>query len=122
MPRERLPTRRQAETVDLWHGDQRYHLTIGEYPNGRPGEVFIHGAKPGSDADLLYDDIGVLISRLLQYGDAPDALAAGLGRLGNGQGPSSLVGAIAAALVGRTGDEGDDPYGHRCACRGHEKP
>ena len=92
MPRERLPDRRQAETVDLWHGDQRYHLTIGEYPNGRPGEVFIHGAKPGSDTDLLCDDIGVLISRLLQHGDTPDALAAGLGRLGNGQAPASLIG------------------------------
>ena len=70
MPRERLPDRRQAETVDLWHGDRRFHLTIGEYPDGRPGEVFIHGAKPGSDTDLLCDDIGVLISRLLQHGDS----------------------------------------------------
>ena len=49
MPRERLPNRRQAETLDLWHGGQRYHFTVGEYPDGRPGEVFIHGAKPGSD-------------------------------------------------------------------------
>ncbi len=106
MSRERLPDRRQAETLDLWHSGRRYHLTIGEYPDGSPGEVFIHGAKPGSDADLLCDDIGVLISRLLQHGDTPDALAAGLGRLGNGLGPSSLVGAIAAALVGRTGNEG----------------
>ncbi len=106
MPRERLPDRRQAETVDLWHGDQRYHLTVGEYSDGRPGEVFIHGAKPGSDTDLLCDDIGVLISRLLQHGDTPDALAAGLGRLGNGQGPASLVGAIAATLAGETDDKG----------------
>ncbi len=106
MSRKRLPDRRQAETVDLWHGGQRYHLTVGEYSDGRPGEVFIHGAKPGSDTDLLCDDIGVLISRLLQHGDTPDALAAGLGRLGNGQGPASLVGAIAGALAGETGSEG----------------
>ena len=99
MPRERLPDRRQAETVDLWHGDQRYHLTIGEYPNGRPGEVFIHGSKPGSDTDLLYDDIGVLISRLLQHGDSPAALATGLGRLGDGETPASIVGAIADVLA-----------------------
>ena len=77
MPRERLPDRRQAETVDLWHGGQRYHLTVGEYNDGRPGEVFIHGAKPGSDVDLLCDDIGVLMSRLLQHGDDPASLAAG---------------------------------------------
>ncbi len=57
MPRERLPGRRQAETLDLWHSGRRYHLTVGEYNDGRPGEVFLHGAKPGSDVDLLCDDI-----------------------------------------------------------------
>ena len=101
MPRKHLPDRRQCETMDLWHGGRRYHLTIGEYPDGRPGEVFIHGAKPGSDADLLGDDIGVLISRLLQHGDSPAALAAGLGKLGNGQGPASLIGAIAGVVAAR---------------------
>ena len=101
MLRERLPDRRQAETVDLWHGGRRYHLTVGEYPDGRPGEVFIHGAKPGSDTDLLCDDIGVLISRLLQYGDSPAALAAGLGKLGDGQGPASLISAVADVLAAK---------------------
>ncbi len=100
MARERLPDRRQSETVDLWHGGRRFHLTIGEYPDGSSGEVFIHGAKPGSDTDLLGDDIGVLISRLLQYGDNPASLAAGLGRLGNGD-PASIVGAIADVLAAK---------------------
>ncbi len=100
MPRERLPDRRQAETVDLRHGGRRYHVTIGQYDDGRPGEVFIHGAKPGSDTDLLCDDIGVLISRLLQHGDSPAALASGIGRLGNGD-PASIIGAVADVLVGK---------------------
>ena len=100
MPRERLSDRRQSETVDLWHGGQRYHLTVGEYRDGRPGEVFIHGAKPGSDTDLLCDDLGVLVSRLLQHGDSPAALAAGIGRLGNGD-PASIVGAIADVLAAK---------------------
>ncbi len=100
MPRERLPDRRQAGTLDLWHGGRRYHLTVGEYNDGRPGEVFIHGAKPGSDTDLLCDDIGVLVSRLLPHGDSPAALAAGIGRLGNGD-PASIVGAIADVLAAK---------------------
>ena len=100
MPRRRLPDRRQSVTVDMWHGERRYHLTIGEYPNGSPGEVFLHGAKPGSDTDLLCDDIGVLISRLLQHGDSPAALAAGIGRLGNGD-PASVIGAIVDALAAK---------------------
>ena len=100
MPRERLPERRQAETLDLWHGGRRFHVTIGQYDDGRPGEVFLHGAKPGSDVDLLCDDIGVLVSRLLQHGDSPASLAAGIGRLGNGD-PASLVGLIADVLAGK---------------------
>ncbi len=100
MPRERLPDRRQAETVDFHYGGRRYHLSIGEYNDGRPGEVFVHGATPGSDTDLLCDDIGVLVSRLLQYGDAPASLAAGIGRLGNGE-PASIIGAIADVLAGK---------------------
>ena len=100
MPRERLPTRRQAETVDLWYDGQRYHLTVGEYNDGRAGEVFLHGAKPGSGTDLLCDDIGVLMSRLLQHGDAPASLASGIGRLGNGD-PASIIGAVADVLAGK---------------------
>ena len=100
MPRERLLDRRQAETLDLWHGGRRYHLTVGEYNDGRPGEVFIHGAKPGSDTDLLCDDIGVLISRLLQHGDDPASLASGIGQLGNGD-PASIIGAVADVLAGK---------------------
>ena len=103
MPRERLPNRRQSETVDLHYGGQRYHLGIGEYPDGAPGETFVRGAKPGSDVDLLCDDIGVLISRLLQHGDSPAALAAGLGRLGNGN-PASIVGAIADVLAAKAAE------------------
>ncbi len=100
MSRERLPDRRQADTVDLWHGGRRYHVTIGQYDDGRHGEVFLHGAKPGSDTDMLCDDIGVLISRLLQHGDDPASLAAGIGRLGNGD-LASLVGLIADVLAGK---------------------
>ena len=100
MLRERLPDRRQAETVDLWHGGRRYHLTIGEYPDGRPGEVFVHGATVGSDVDGLCGDVGVLLSRLLQYGDNPASLAAGIGRLGNGD-PASIIGAVADVLAGK---------------------
>ncbi len=86
--------------MDLWHGGRRYHLTIGEYHDGAPGEVVVHGAKPGSDVDLLCDDIGVLVSRLLQHGDDPAALAAGLGRLGDGD-PASIIGAVADVLASK---------------------
>ncbi len=99
MSRERLPNRRPSETMDLWHGRTRYHLTVGYYVDGRPGEVFSHGAKVGSDSDGLHSDIGVLISRLLQHGDDPALLAAGMGRLGDGKTPASIIGAITDVLA-----------------------
>ena len=101
MPRERLPDRRQAETVDLHYGGRRYHLTIGAYNDGRVGEVFLHGATVGSDVDGLCGDVGVLISRLLQYGDNPALLASGMGRLGDGKSPASIIGAVADVLAGK---------------------
>ena len=100
MPRERLPARRHSETTDLSYCGRRYHLTVGRYLDGRIGEVFICGAKSGSDVDGLCADVGVLVSRLLQYGDTPALLALGMGRLGDGTTPASLVGAVADTLLG----------------------
>ena len=42
----------------------------------------------------LLADLGVLISRALQHGDSIEALAAGMGRLGDGKTSASIVGAI----------------------------
>ena len=56
MNRERLPDRRPNETVDLVFGGTRYAVTVGYHPDGRPGELFTHGAKVGSTMDALLDD------------------------------------------------------------------
>ena len=45
MTRSRLPDRRFAETVALEHCGTRFMVTIGFYPDGRPGEVFTHGIR-----------------------------------------------------------------------------
>ena len=80
--------------LDLDYRGTRYDLTIGLFDNGRPGEVFVSGARTGSDVDGLLADLGVLISRALQHGDSLEALAAGMGRLGDGKTPASIIGAI----------------------------
>ncbi len=94
MPRERLPDRRQSLLTDLHHDDSRYDLCVGFKTNGEAGEVFITGSKSGSHMDGLLSDVGVLLSRLLQHGDGVAELAAGTGRLGSGEAPASIVGAI----------------------------
>ena len=96
--RQRLPNRRLNETVDLRFEGQRYHVTVGCFSDGRPGEVFCHGAKVGSGIDLLIDDACVALSMLLQHGVESQDLAHSMGRLGDGA-PASIIGAL-VALVG----------------------
>lgn len=106
--RERLPSRRPAETFNFRFGpdDARHHVTLGFYADGRPGEIFLHGAKVGSDADGLHADVGVLLSRLLQHGDTLEKIAAGMARLGDGRMPASIVGAALDRLVAGLKEQG----------------
>ena len=97
--RERLPTRRYAEIVDVEVASNEYKLGIGYFPDGRIGEVFISGQRTGSDMHGLLADLGVVISRLFQHGDTPASLAAGMARLGDGSTPASIIGTIADELV-----------------------
>jgi hypothetical protein len=99
MSRERLPTRRAAvtETITL-AGGQRIHVTAGFAPDGRLLEVFLRGAKSGSDRDHLLDDAAVCLSRLLQHGDSLTAIAAGIGRQPDNA-PSSMIGVVVDRLL-----------------------
>jgi len=93
MTRVRLLDRRAAETIQLEHGGTRFVVTIGFYPDGRPGEVFTHGIRTGSGLDALLADACVVISCLIQHGVAPQDLAASMGRLGSTE-PASIIGAV----------------------------
>ena len=100
MTRERLPHRRAAETVELEHNGSRFTVTIGFYPEGRPGEVFTHGIRSGSNLDALLSDACVVISCLMQHGVEPREISGSMGRLGNAE-AASIIGAVidlAAAL------------------------
>ena len=83
MTRVKLPDRRAAESVSVEHGGTRFTVTIGFYPDGRPGEVFIHGIRTGSNLDALLADACVVMSCLIQHGADPRHLAASMGRLGS---------------------------------------
>lgn len=68
--RRTLPQRRYSETFDLTHGDQRntFQVTLGYFSADEPGEVFITGAKSGSDVDATTRDCAILLSLCLQHG------------------------------------------------------
>ena len=106
MTRMRLPDRRFAETVVLEHGGTRFMVTIGFYPDDRPGEVFTHGARSGSNLDALLADACVVVSCLIQHGVEPRDLATSMGRLGNAE-PASIIGAVVDLTAAVSPDRGD---------------
>ena len=108
MPRQRLPDRRRAVIFDVVHEGARYSVGIGLYDDNRLGEVFLSGAKTGSDLDGLLADVGVLLSRSLQHGDSVEALARSMSRLGAAPAPASIIGAVLDQLTapGHSGRRG----------------
>ena len=73
--RERLPDDRQSVTHKFNIDGHEGYVTVGLYPDGRPGELFIKMAKQGSTVSGLVDTIGVLTSLTLQYGVPVETLA-----------------------------------------------
>ncbi len=66
--RHRLPDERQALTHKFTIGEHEGYMTIGEFEDGRPGEVFVHISKEGSTVSGLMDAVGTLTSVALQSG------------------------------------------------------
>jgi hypothetical protein len=91
--RERLPNRRFATTFDIVVGGLRYTSSIGRYPDGRVGEIFLTNHKAGSQAGIAASDAAVLCSLLLQHGVPLDAIRKYLARDVHGKpsGPLTVV-------------------------------
>ena len=66
--RERLPDTRSSLTHKFNVNGHEGYITVGLYPDGRPGELFITMAKEGSTFGGLMDAFGTAISMSLQYG------------------------------------------------------
>ncbi len=66
--RLRLPHTRRSLTHKFDIQGHEGYVTVGFYPDGRPGEVFITMAKEGSTIGGLMDVLGTSISMGLQYG------------------------------------------------------
>lgn len=96
-PRQRLPDRRPSVSLPLEHEGFACQLTVGFYPDGRVGEVFVSGLKSGSNLEALVADAAVLISRLLQHGVDSADLASSMGRQGDAR-AASLIGAVVDQL------------------------
>jgi len=66
--REILPRVRNSKTFRFTLAGTRGYFTVGEYDDGRPGELFISISKQGSTLRGVMDAFAVSISHGLQYG------------------------------------------------------
>ncbi len=66
--RQKLPRTRTSRTFSFRVADCHGYVTVGEYPDGRPGELFLKVAKQGSTLAGIMDAFAIGLSLGLQYG------------------------------------------------------
>jgi ribonucleoside-diphosphate reductase alpha chain len=66
--RRDLPRVRNSKTIEFHISDLKGFVTVGEFEDGQPGEIFITVAKMGSTLAGLMDAFGRSVSYGLQYG------------------------------------------------------
>ncbi|QGG94938.1 vitamin B12-dependent ribonucleotide reductase [Actinomarinicola tropica] len=66
--REKLPRTRTSKTFEFRVADCKGFVTVGEYADGRPGEIFVRVSKQGSTLAGIMDAFAISLSHGLQYG------------------------------------------------------
>jgi ribonucleoside-diphosphate reductase alpha chain len=66
--RRKLPRSRASRTFEFRVADCKGFVNVGEYEDGRPGEIFVRISKQGSTLAGIMDAFAVSVSYGLQYG------------------------------------------------------
>jgi hypothetical protein len=99
MPRDVLPNRRSSYSFTVTFQGERYDVTVGTYPDGRIGELFINrirdkiAAKIGTVLDGVCRDSAIILSIALQHGAHIETVQHAVTRDEDGT-PATIVGAI----------------------------
>jgi hypothetical protein len=109
MSRKRLPDRRMGETFELEVAGLRYTCTVGRYPDGRIGELFLNNHKSNSASDANARDAAIVTSLALQNGVPLETIRRALLRDSQGR-PNTPLG-CALDIIATT--EGDQTCQHR---------
>jgi hypothetical protein len=96
--RERLPNRRIGETFELEVAGLRYTATVGRFPDGRVGEIFLTNHKSNSAADTNARDSAIVCSIALQCGADVETIRRALCRDSRGR-PRGPLGAVLDLLA-----------------------
>jgi hypothetical protein len=94
--RNRLPNRRPAESFELEVDGLRYTATVGRFPNGTIGELFLNNHKSNSSADTAARDSAIVVSIALQHGADLETIRRALCRYGHGRATGPLGAALDA--------------------------
>jgi hypothetical protein len=98
--RERLPNRRIGETFELEIAGLRYTCTIGRFPDGRLGEIFLHNQKSNSAADANARDAAIVFSIAVQHGADVETIRRALCRDSHGRASGPLGEALDCIALG----------------------
>jgi hypothetical protein len=66
--REELPNRRLSQNFTFELGGLKFTATVGYYPDGRVGELFLNNHKCGNQSDTNARDSAIACSFALQHG------------------------------------------------------
>jgi hypothetical protein len=92
--RNRLPNKRACETIAFERDGSQYQMTVGFYPDGRPGEIFLNHDRGDSLLDVLTSDAAILASLALQHGCTLETIAHALKRDARGVAASPIGAAV----------------------------
>jgi ribonucleoside-diphosphate reductase alpha chain len=101
MTRVRLPNRRGAENFNLEVGGLKYTATVGRFPDGRLGEIFLNNHKSNSAADTNARDSAIVFSIAVQHGADPEVIRRALCRDSQGKASGPLGAALDFILQAR---------------------
>jgi len=89
-----LPCRRPCETISFERDGSRYQMTVGYFPDGRVGEIFLNADRSDSLLDVLASDGAILASLALQHGCTLETITHALKRDIRGQAGSPIGAAL----------------------------
>jgi hypothetical protein len=92
--RARLPNRRGCQTFELEVAGLHYTATIGRFPDGRIGEIFLNNHKSNSAADANARDSAIVCSLALQHGVELEIIRRALLRDSRGKASTPLGAAL----------------------------
>jgi hypothetical protein len=90
LARNRLPNRHPAETIAFERDGSQYRMTIGYFPDGAVGEIFLNADRGDSLLDVMASDAAILVSLALQHGCTLETIAHALKRDSSGAASSPV--------------------------------